>query len=289
MRHRTTKFTALVLALGLALASCSSSGAAPDKAAGGSGGTAAPAVTTTAAFQAHGSVKQAYVEGATPGQALVLADASGRQVASGTADAFGSLIVRDLEPGDGYTFRAVDGSTVAGSPAFKVLALTDAPKADFYEKQELKVGLNYLTMRDGVTVAATVRLPQGKTLADGPFPTVVEYSGYAVAPPHDPLSALTDPKKAENDPLVPATSTAVGGIIAPLLGFATVSLQMRLRCSGGAMGLFDLPTTADGYDAGDRRPELWVKATRSAGRDPFSASPVLSPAPSSRTWPPSPR
>ena len=29
-----------------------------------------------------------------------------------------------------------------------------------------------------------MRLPPGKTLADGPFPTVIEYSGYAVAGPH---------------------------------------------------------------------------------------------------------
>ena len=31
-------------------------------------------------------------------------------------------------------------------------------------------------MRDGITLAATVRLPPGKTLADGPFPTVIEDS-----------------------------------------------------------------------------------------------------------------
>ena len=38
--------------------------------------------------------------------------------------------------------------------------------------------------------------------------------------------------------------------MAPLLGFATVSLQMRgTGCSGGDFDLFDSPTTADGYDA----------------------------------------
>ena len=36
-------------------------------------------------------------------------------------------------------------------------------------------------MRDGVRLAATLRLPPGKTLADGPFPTVIEYSGYDMA------------------------------------------------------------------------------------------------------------
>ncbi len=42
----------------------------------------------------------------------------------------------------------------------------------------------------------------------------------------------------------------MGSLIAPLLGFATVSLQMRgTGCSGGAFDLFGLPTTYDGYDA----------------------------------------
>jgi len=70
-----------------------------------------------------------------------------------------------------------------------------------------------------------------------------------------------DPEGTEGDPLIPSMSTAVGGIIAPLLGYATVSLQMRgSGCSGGAMGLFDLPTTADGYDVVEIvAAEPWVK------------------------------
>jgi len=36
----------------------------------------------------------------------------------------------------------------------------------------------------------TVRLPAGKTLADGPFPTLVEYSGYQTAAPHDLLASI---------------------------------------------------------------------------------------------------
>ena len=106
-------------------------------------------------------------------------------------------------------------------------------------------------MRDGVKLAATVRLPPGKTLADGPFPTVIEESGYAIAAPHSLIDAeLHQNGETTSDPLVPDTATAVGSLIAPLLGFATVSLQMRgTGCSGGAFDLFDLPTTYDGYDA----------------------------------------
>lgn len=258
MRRRTTvtRLSALAVTAALAVSACTASGAGGNggatggnpgnNASGASTGTAAPAITTEASFEAHGSVGQAYVLGANPGQRLVVADGSGTEVGSGTVDDFGALIVRDLAPGDGYTFRAVDGATVAGSKPFKVMAVADHESDDFYTKQDLKQGLNYLTMRDGVQIAATVRLPAGKTLADGPFPTVIEYSGYAVAPPKDGLLAV---QGKGDDPLVPSTSTAVGGIIAPLLGYASVSVQMRgSGCSGGAMGLFDQPTATDGYD-----------------------------------------
>ena len=78
-------------------------------------------------------------------------------------------------------------------------------------------------MRDGILLAATVRLPPGKTLADGPFPTVIEYSGYAVAPPHSLINAL-EGSAPSNHPLLPDTLTVVGSAIAPLLGFVTVSV-----------------------------------------------------------------
>lgn len=267
MRARTTTITAVLAAITLTMSACTASDAEPSEESTGTTTTAAvaaPEITTEASFEAHGSVEQAYVTGAEPGQDLVLADAAGTQLVTGTADELGSLLVRDLEPADGYTFRSVDGDEVAGSPEFRVLAISDTPAQEFYDDQELDVGLNYLTMRDGVQVAATVRLPQGMTLEDGPFPTVIEYSGYAVAPPHDPLAAITDPEAAAEDPLIPSTSTAVGGIIAPLLGYATVSLQMRgSGCSGGAMGLFDLPTTADGYDVVETvAAEPWVQGNK---------------------------
>ena len=103
-------------------------------------------------------------------------------------------------------------------------------------------------MRDGVLLAATVRLPPGKTLADGPFPTVIEYSGYNVAGPHSLIDAL-EGHASSSDPLLPDTSTVVGSVVAPLLGFVTVSVQMRgTGCSGGAFDLFGLPSDYDGYD-----------------------------------------
>lgn len=211
----------------------------------------APKTNALATFVGHGSIGEAYEVGATPGTELILTDGSGRAIATGTADARGAMVVGNLAAGSGYRFLAVSGATVAATPVFGVLAAGSPPPAAFYSGQQMHAGLNYITMRDGVTLAATVRLPPGKTLADGPFPTVVEYSGYAVAAPHSLVDAeLGLHGQTTSDPLLPDTSTAVGSLIAPLLGFATVSLQMRgTGCSGGAFDLFGLPTVYDGYDA----------------------------------------
>ncbi|MGA7398230.1 MAG: CocE/NonD family hydrolase, partial [Solirubrobacterales bacterium] len=120
-------------------------------------------------------------------------------------------------------------------------------------------GLNYVTMRDGIELAVTVRLPLGKTMADAPFPTFIEYSGYQTAAPHDLLNSVIG--GGASDPLAPATSTAVGSVIGPMLDFATVSVQMRgSGCSGGAFDLFGLPTTYDGYDIVETvGNQSWVK------------------------------
>ena len=221
---------------------------APDA---GAGTATVPAATTSAAFFGHGSIGQAYVTRAAPGLAVVLADASGHPVGHGTTDALGSLVIRNLTPGPGYTFRAQVGGTQVATTPFRVLSTADVPSNSLYTSQHLLPGLNYLTMRDGVQLAATVRLPFGATMADAPFPTVVEDSGYAIAGPHSLVDAVLGRNGEKlSDPLLPSSSTAVGSLVAPLLGFATVSLQMRgTGCSGGAFDLFGLPTTYDGYDA----------------------------------------
>lgn len=236
-------------ALAMVLGGCA--GLAAGDQAAGAAQAVAPAATARAPFTGHGSVDQAYALGARPGEHLLLVDAAGRVVGSGDAGSLGGFIVRNLRPGPGYTFRSVTGSTVYGTRPFSVLDPDRPPPSSFYSSQVMHVGLNYIAMRDGVKLAATVRLPPGKTLADGPFPTVIEESGYAIAAPHSLIDAeLGVDGESTSDPLVPDTSTAVGSVIAPLLGFAVVSLQMRgTGCSGGAFDLFGLPTTYDGYDA----------------------------------------
>ncbi|MEU0543672.1 CocE/NonD family hydrolase [Nocardia sp. NPDC005978] len=192
----------------------------------------------------QGSVTAAYIRGATPGAGVELLDANERIVGRGSVDRLGSFLVRDLRPGDGYRFR-VEG--VRGN-SFRVLDGTAPPQSQ-YDEQRLQPGMNYVRMRDGITLAAFVRLPFGKTLADGPFPTVVEYSGYQTAAPNPlVLGAATGLLKAR-DPLAPANGLVLGAELAPDIGFASVSVQMRgSGCSGGAYDLFDYPTVYDGYD-----------------------------------------
>lgn len=228
------------------------------------GGTAMAAPSKPAvAYTAQGSINEAYVVNATEGEKLTLVTKAGKKAGTGTVDRLGSFVFHGLKPGPGYVVKGPKGV----SKAFKVLKAGDNPKRAFYEKTELKQGLNYVKMRDGIELAMTVRLPAGKTLADGPFPTFIEHSGYETAAPHDLLgsvvASLTGGGGA-NDPLAPATSTAVGSVLGPLLGFAVVSVQMRgSGCSGGAFDLFNLPTTYDGYDMVETvAAQPWVKGNK---------------------------
>ncbi len=270
-RIRPRSLISAGLVAALVLVGCSStkkasSGTTPPTTAKAPGSPVmAPKATTKAAYRAFGGVTEASVLDVAKGTALILVDSGGHLVETGTADDHGALIFYDVKPASGYTVRHVDGTRVEGSDAFNVLDGKNAPKPDLYSSQHMKEGLNYVTMRDGVELAMTVRLPPNKTLADGPFPTVIEYSGYEVAPPHDffkdVIARMTNPKLPE-DPLVPSGSTAVGSVLAPLVGFATVSVQMRgSGCSGGAFDLFDLPTIYDGYDAVETvAAQSWVHA-----------------------------
>jgi predicted acyl esterase len=210
--------------------------------------TAAAAIAGTS-FRGHGSIGEAYVIGAPPRTHLTVINGSGTKVGSGVVDRLGSLIVRNLTPGSGFRFEQGTGSALRATAPFSVLSTTDStPPPSFYASQHLHAGLNYVKMRDGVLIAATVRLPPGKTLANGPFPTVIEYSGYGTAAPHSLIKA-EEGQAPTNDPLLPDSSTVVGALVAPLLGFVAVSVQMRgTGCSGGAFDLLGYPSDYDGYD-----------------------------------------
>ena len=211
-------------------------------------------------LQGNGSVEEAWLTGARLGDHIELLQ-NGAVVPNpanpGTADSLGSFIVRDLAPGSGYTWN--DLSTGQQTTAFAVLApgANPAVSSPLYTGQPMHQGLNYLTMRDGVTLAATVRYPSGASCSSAsPCPTVMEYSGYNVAGPTDPIPGLIDSvlgvpcTTCGNPNLLPDSSTDVGAVLARVSGFATVSLQMRgTGCSGGAFDLFGYPSDYDAYDA----------------------------------------
>src|SRR4051794_3854436 len=186
---------------------------------------AATASTTSAAApaQLRGSVNQVYVLGASPEQTLQLVGTGDRVVATGTVDASGSLAWRELKAGS-YSVRATSGPAVPGG----TVTVTDidgpAPPQSLYSGQTLGQGFGYITTRDGTTLSANVTFPSGT----GPFPTVVEYSGY-------------DPSNPKNTTMAQLFTT---------LGFAYVGVNVRgTGCSGGSFRPFEPVQSVDGYDA----------------------------------------
>jgi uncharacterized protein len=174
-----------------------------------------------ATFVVQPGTSQIAVLDATPGDSLAV-NHDNAELAKGTVDQQGSLLFRNLEPGDGYT---VTSATEISDPV-AVADPTVNPPAEFYAGQpKLAEGFGYITTRDGTTLSADVLLPG--PVDQGPYPTVVEYSGYQ---PSDPGSAR----------------------IAQLyttMGFAYVGVNMRgSGCSGGSYNFFETVQNLDGYD-----------------------------------------
>ncbi len=224
--------------------------------------------TEPATFTVRPGVEIVTVFDATPGNPVTLYDRDGTRLLSVIADAFGQAhfaylppthetidptqavsgeIVkrgRTVAPGPGYLVRDDSVTPPRASTAFRVLAVSDVAPTAHYDKQSLEgivygvlgpadgvdvqEGLNYIEMRDGVRLSAMVRFPDPLLWGEGPYPTVVEYSGYSPSDPGAP------------DP---------GSRIATLLGYATVGVNMRgTGCSGGVFDIFSPAQHADGYD-----------------------------------------
>ncbi len=248
------------LTLGSTVAGATTTVGATSSAGAASATSATSATSAASTLKGQGSVDEAWLTGANPGDHITLMEYGAAVAVSGnpgTADTLGSLIIRNLTPGFDYAW--VDTTTWHRTAPFRVLAPGQNPitNAALYTGQPLQAGLNYITMRDGIQLAATVRYPLGKTCsAAAPCPTVVEYSGYDTAGPTDPIpfyisQALGTHCTNCGDPnLLPDSATAVGSVLARTVGFATVSVQMRgTGCSGGAFDLFGYPTDYDAYDA----------------------------------------
>jgi len=174
-----------------------------------------------ATLTARGSVEQVQVTGAAPGATVALVR-QGRTVASRRAGSLGAVLFRRVAPGRGYRTRTGGSS----SSRFTVLRDRSAPSSTrIYDRKIPASGYGYLTTRDGTKLAIDVRLPAGP----GPYPTVVEYSGYGYANPAGGESSIAQ--------------------ILNLLGYAVVDVNMRgTGCSGGAFDYFEPLQALDGYD-----------------------------------------
>jgi hypothetical protein len=175
-----------------------------------------------ARLSAHGSVQQVYATGLAHGRAVSLLNARGKVVQLATTSSLGGVVFRLIKPGAGYRVR--QGNAVSG----RVTVMTGRsapPSTKIYKQKIPATGYGYLTTRDGTKLAIDVHLPGGA----GPYPTLVEYSGYGYADPKGPQSGIAP--------------------IANLLGFAVVDVNMRgMGCSGGSFDYFERLQDLDGYD-----------------------------------------
>ena len=167
-------------------------------------------------------------------------------IETGKGNAPPSARGQSLKKGEGFTVRDESAPTAEVSESFSVMGRDDHPPTSLYDAQQLKgvtwsivgdkattgrsagEGLQYILMRDGVQLSAMVRFPDPSVYGEGPYPTVVEYSGYDPSNPDSPQPGTT---------------------IATALGFATVGVNMRgTGCSGGVFEVFNPAQQADGYD-----------------------------------------
>ncbi|NVB43187.1 CocE/NonD family hydrolase [Pseudenhygromyxa sp. WMMC2535] len=207
-----------------------------------------------AEFSVRESVNQLHITHALPGVELRVVDETGAEVAREFTDELGSLVFRELPAGQGYAVEEVTGSP---RQAIRELSVWDAseslPDPSFYSGQTLQPGFNYITTRDGTTLSAYVTLPG--PIEDGPYPTIVNYSGYQPSKPGTKLSEQYDIGGLDLDslcgifPVVCDAPNHPAGLIAGFLGYATVGVNMRgTGCSGGAYDFFEPLQVLDGYD-----------------------------------------
>ncbi|MFO7568002.1 MAG: CocE/NonD family hydrolase [Enhygromyxa sp.] len=207
-----------------------------------------------AEFSVRESVRQLHITHAAPGTELRVIDGNGIEIAIATTDSLGSLIFRELEPGEGYS---VEETGAAPKQAARELTVHTAeslqPDQAFYDTQVLEPGFNYITTRDGTTLSAYVFLPGPPE--DGPYPTIVGYSGYEPSKPGSSLADQFDLGGLDIETLCPTFPVICdapnhpAGILGGFLGFATVGVNMRgTGCSGGGYDFFEELQVLDGYD-----------------------------------------
>ncbi|HMQ26439.1 MAG TPA: CocE/NonD family hydrolase, partial [Acidimicrobiales bacterium] len=206
---------------------------------------------TDSPFSVRGSVLQVSVTGPA-GTPVQLRDADGTVVRSGAIDHFGDrltladlgvtdglkglggLVFRHLDPGP-YTLD-LDGEEVAVG-VLDPFVLPD----DFDERvrgQRLDAGYGYVEVRDGALLSLNVCFPDRAEWGDGPYPTLVQYSGYKDSKPD---FATGDP--ADENVLNTEAN------LARHCGYAVVGVA--IRGSAGSEGSFLLLEPIQGTDGHD--------------------------------------
>ena len=170
-------------------------------------------------------------ETVAPGSVLEAVDAEGALLAAATVAPDGSAILRGLDPGDVVVFSLDDrGSRQAATDPIAVPGPGDVDPAIYGSFDHgdivLDEGFTYIPTRDGTLLSAYVSLPG--PAERGPYPTLVEYSGYGPSRPD------------ADDP---------GRLLITTLGYALVQVNVRgTGCSGGSFDAFEPIQAIDGYD-----------------------------------------
>ncbi len=215
-----------------------------------------------ATFSVRESVEQLHVTHAVPGTTLVLEDRHGEEVARGVADDLGSLVFRTLAPDTRYRIVSEGLDPKERSDKLTVLGVEESlPESTFYSEQQVQPGFGYLTTRDGTQLSVYVVLPG--PLEYGPYPTVVNYSGYNPSKPGAPLDASLVTLCPDYPVLCDAPNHPTG-MIAGMMGYATVGVNMRgTGCSDGAYDYFETLQRLDGYDVIETiAAQPWVKGNK---------------------------
>lgn len=220
----------------------------------------------TAEFDVRESVEQLHVTKAAPGTSLTVFDSGGAEVQTGTTDDLGSLIFRQIEPGDGYVIRETDDADIYTRELTVMSVEGSLPDPSFYGDQVLEPGFGYIETRDGTRLSIFVSLPGPPE--DGPYPTLVNYSGYSPSKPGAPLDLGGIPVEGlcPDYPVLCDAPDHPSGLIGGILGYATVGVNMRgTGCSGGAYDFFETLQNLDGYDAIEAvAAQPWVQGNKVA-------------------------
>jgi hypothetical protein len=200
----------------------------------------------TATFSTRAGVERIALWNAPTETTFEVLDDADAVVRTGVTDGLGSVLFREMEAGT-YTVRNADAPD-DHQPDLVVMTPEDSlPDPSFYNDQVLEPGFGYLTTRDGTKLSIFVSLPG--PIEDGPYPTLVNYSGYSPSQPGEPLGGPAD-ALCNLYPVLCNAPSFPTGIIGTVMGFATVGVNVRgTGCSAGAYDYFDKPQILDGYDA----------------------------------------